>query len=293
MQEAVETYTVERIMSNPYFLKLNQFEGPLDLLLHLIKVNEIDIFNIDIFLLTSQYLDYLRLLKFQDLGDAAEFLEMAATLIEIKSRMLLPHTARRGEGDFDEDDPRRSLQERLIEYERIRQASEHLGARPMEGLQIQVSQEWQRLEPTFSLIEAPLTGDPMRLVVLYEQMLREFADRKPTVKVTANQHVVTVEEKAEELQKLLGTVNFALFQGFYPKFQSRYELVVYILAVLELSRWGKLKVYQQELLGPLWIYRIGYDEALLPLTSEERQKILRNAVPEATPAHAPETVNEG
>ena len=261
-------------MTNAYFLKLDQFEGPLDLLLHLIKVNEIDVFNIDIFLLTTQYLDYLRLIKFKDLADAAEFLEMAASLIEIKSRMLLPHNDRkRREEGMDDDDPRRTLQERLIEYEKIKKAAEHLGSRPMEGLQIQVSQEWQRLEPMYSDIEAPLTGDPMRLIVLYEQMLRDLADRKPTARVTAKSHMVSVEEKIEELEQLLKTLNFALFQGFYPQFQSRYELVVYILAVLELSKWGKLRVYQQDLLGPMWIYRGDFDEQLLPISFEEKQSL--------------------
>ena len=257
-------------MNSNYQLKLNQFEGPLDLLLHLIKVNEIDIFNIDIFRLTTQYLEYLRLIKFDDLGDAGEFLEMAATLIEIKSRMLLPRDEKKAEDLLGEEDPRRSLQERLLEYEKFKQAAEELSVRPHYGIAIQTSQEWRRLEPLYEDIEGPLIGDPASLVILYEQMLRSLATRKPPVRVEAKTHMVTVEQKIEELGRLLETVNFALFQGFYKRFQSRYELVVYILAVLELSKWGKLKTYQQELNGPLWIYRSTFDEGLLPAAREGR-----------------------
>lgn len=276
-------------MASGYYLKLEQFEGPLDLLLHLIKVNEIDIFNIDIFLLTSQYLKYLRLLKYDDLGDAGEFLEMAATLIEIKSRMLLPNAnEKKAEEELAEDDPRRTLQERLIEYEKFKLAAEHLSVLPQIGLQVQTNFEWQRIEPMFADLEAPLIGDVTSLVVLYEQMLRELAERKPPAKVHAKMHMVTVEQKIVELTRLLETVNFALFQGFYKKFASRYELVVHILAVLELSKWGKLKIYQQEASGPIWIYRSGFDEALLPVSRDSQDRPAQPFLPE--PAVLPEAV---
>ena len=87
---------------------------------------------------------------------------------------------------------------------------------------------------------------------------------------------MSVEEKIEELQGILDTLEFALFQGFYKRFESRYELVVYILAVLELVKWNKAKVYQRELLGPLWLYRYDLDESRLPLSQEERERILRD-----------------
>lgn len=268
-------------MSSGYFLKLEQFEGPLDLLLHLIKVNEIDIFNIDIFLLTSQYLKYLRLLKYNDLSDAGEFLEMAATLIEIKSRMLLPNTSEKKlEDELLEDDPRKTLQDRLIEYEKYKLAAEHLSVLPQIGVQIQTNFEYQRLEPLYADLEVPLIGDVASLVVLYEQMLRDLAERKPPAKVSAKMHMVTVEQKIVELSRLLETVNFALFQGFYKKFASRYELVVHILAVLELSKWGKLKIYQQDAYGPMWIYRSGFDEALLPVSREGQERHVPHLLPE-------------
>jgi segregation and condensation protein A len=262
-------------MTTSYHLKLRQFEGPLDLLLHLIKINEINIFNIDIYLLTTKYLEYLRLMEFRDLAEAGEFLEMAASLIEIKSRMLIPNEDSTKEGDeLAEDDPRKSLQDRLIELERFRAAAAFLEQAPQLGVEIMTNSEWKRLEPHFSDVEAPLKGDSATLVVLYEQMLRDFSERKPETKVQAKMHMVSVEEKIDELQRILDTLNFALFQGFYKRFASRYELVVYILAVLELVKWHKAKVYQGEMLGPLWVYKSDLDEERLPLSYEERQRLI-------------------
>lgn len=255
-------------MTSKYFVQLDHFEGPLDLLLHLIKIHEIDIFDIDIFLLTTQYLAYLRLVKFDDLGDAGAFLEMAATLVEIKSRMLLPiEKTEAADGTILDDDPRRSLQARLIAYEAFRNAASSLGALPQVGVQIQTNSEWNRLEPLYEDIEAPLTGDPATLVVLYEILLRKLSERKPA-KVEAKTHLVSVEEVIERLDKQLETVRFSLFQGLYHEFGSRYELVVYVLAVLELVKMGKFKVYQQEMFGPMWVYQSGMDEKALPVQME-------------------------
>jgi segregation and condensation protein A len=271
-------------MASSYFLKLNQYEGPLDLLLNLIKDNEIDIFNIDIFLLTNQYLEYLRHIHFKDLQDAGEFLEMAATLIEIKSRALLPIEERqKSDDDLEEEDPLKSLQQRLIQYERFRAVADHFALMPQLGVEIHTNQEWQRLEPEYADLEVPIKGDAATLIVLYENLLRHLPERR-AVKVEAKMHAISVEEKVDELTELLSRLNFALFQGFYKKFASRYELVVYLLAVLEMTRWKKLKVYQHDALGPLWLYRMGFDEANLPLTREEKSRLLENVhLPEETP----------
>lgn len=265
-------------MTAAYYLKLQQFEGPLDLLLHLIRVNEIDIFNIDIFFLTSQYLTYLRTLQYEDLADASEFLEMAATLIEIKTRMLLPGQEKSEEEGLEEEDPRQNLQERLIAYEQFKRAAEMLAQFPRFGDQVRTNCEWQRLEPSFEDIEAPLEGNPASLVILYEQMLQQLAERKPPAKVEAKTHLVTVEQKIAELTKLLETVKFALFQGFYKKFRSRYELVVYILAALELSKGGSIKLYQQDANGPLWLYRSDFDTKGLPIAPMEEARPLESDV---------------
>jgi segregation and condensation protein A len=262
------------LMATTFHLKLQQFEGPLDLLLHLIKINEINVFNIDVYLLTTKYLEYLRLMKFKDLGEAGEFLEMAATLIEIKSRMLIPNEDTTDDIDeLDESDPRRSLQERLVEYEIFRNAAAYFEQAPQVGVEIMTNQEWKRLEPHYEDVEAPLSGDQHTLVVLYEQLLKEMAERKPVARVEAKTHLVSVQDKIDELHKALETLNFALFQGFYGKFESRYELVVYILAVLELVKWDKARVYQRDLLGPLWLYRPDIDPQKLPISDTEKTEL--------------------
>lgn len=263
-------------MAANYYLKLDQFEGPLDLLLHLIKVNEIDIFNIDIFLLTTQYLEYLRAIKYDDLGTAGEFIEMAATLVQMKTKMLLPTNEQEGKDDgLEDEDPQKTLQQRLIAYEKFKGASEFLGGRPRYDLILKTGNESERLAPKYDHIEAPLEGDSASLVILYEQMLSKLSERKPPAKVEAKTHMVTLEQKIEELSNLIETVKFALFQGFYKKFRSRYELVIYVLAALELSKNGKIRILQQDINGPLWLYRSDFDQSKLPI--QHSQEISQNS----------------
>jgi segregation and condensation protein A len=252
-------------MSVNYFVKTDQFEGPLDLLLHLIRVHEIDIFAIDVLVLTREYLAYLRLMKFDDLQQAGEFIEMAATLIEIKTRMLLPHDEKTlGDDVGEDDDPVKTLQERLIQYEMFRNAAEHFSQMPQMGVEIQTNNEFSRLEPLYEHIESPLTGEAATLVVLYEQMLRALAERK-NAKVTAKVHRISVEETIEKVHQEIEQTRFMLFQGLFNRLQSRDELVVHIMATLELVKMKRINVYQQDNFGPLWLYRYDCDESVLPL----------------------------
>lgn len=254
-------------MSVDYFVKTSRFEGPLDLLLHLIRVHEIDIFDIDIYRLTQEYLNYLRLMEFNDLQQAGEFLEMAATLIEIKSKMLLPHEEKQqGEENLEEDDPIKSLQERLQLYETFRNVADHFNQMPQMGVEIQTNNEWNRLMPVYEHVEAPLTGEAATLVVLYEQMLRGLSERRKS-KVTAKKHRITVDETIERLGAEIENTRFALFQGLFNRLESRDELVVHILAMLELVKMKRIKLYQQDIFGPIWMYRVDLDESVLPVRS--------------------------
>lgn len=257
-------------MSSEYFVKLDRFEGPLDLLLHLIKVHEIDIFAIDIFKLSTEYLGYLRLVKFDDLSEAGEFVAMGATLIEIKSRSLLPTEERKIVNEEGlEEDPLKSLQDRLLQYEMIRRAAEWFSQCPQMGVEIQTGHEHMRLAEVFKDVETPLEGDPARLIILYDQILRELSDRKSN-KIEAKTHGITLEQTIERFAEYIETVRFGMFQGLYNKFRSRYDLVVHLMAVLELAKQNTLKIYQQDMMGPLWFYRNDLDQSVLPLEQPSR-----------------------
>ena len=261
-----------------YLVKLNHFEGPLDLLLHLIKENEIDIFNIDIFVLTQEYLNYLRLMEFNDLKDATDFLRMAAQLIEIKSRSLLPNE---NDSETDDDDSikdKEQLQEILIARAEMLEAVPLFESRFTSYQSVHTNFEWKRLQPFYEDVQQPLRMEVASLVVLYEHLLRTLPDKK-AVKVEAKLHKVSIDEKIQELTILLNKLKFALFQGFYTKFASRYELVVYILSVLEMVRWGKLNMYQQEMKGPIWLYLPNFKVEDLPLTREQKATLLENNYP--------------
>jgi segregation and condensation protein A len=254
-------------MSSEYFVKLDRFEGPLDLLLHLIRVHEIDIFAIDIFRLTTEYLAYLRLVKFDDISEAGEFVAMGATLIEIKSRSLLPSEDRKVlNEDGVEEDPLKTLQDRLLQYEMIRRAAEWFSQCPQMGVEIQTGHEHERLAEVFKDVETPLEGDPARLIIMFDQIMRDLADRKAN-KIEAKTHGITLEQTIERFGEYIQTVRFGMFQGLYNKFRSRYDMVVHLMAVLELSKQHKLKIYQQDMMGPLWFYRYDLDETVLPLAS--------------------------
>ena len=253
-------------MSSNYFVKLEQFEGPLDLLLHLIRVHELNIFQIDLFVLTSQYLDYLRLMNFRDLKDAAAFMEMAATLIEIKSSHLLPNEAT-GEGEDgeleEEEDPATTLQRRLFEYDTFRKAAEFLMEKPVGGGLVAGNSEWRRIAPFYEHLESPLRGDPSTLLVLYEQMLSSLAEKRP-VTVKAVTESLTVEQVINKIKEYVEKLGFIMFQKLMPKMESRYELVANILAILQLVRDRELKLYQEEMHGPIWLYTKRLSEKDLP-----------------------------
>lgn len=256
-------------MTTPYVLRLDAFEGPLDLLLHLIRVHEIDIFKIDVLLLTTQYLNYLRMVKFRDLNQAAEFIQMAASLIEMKSRQLLPGTEEglnQGE-DGEDEDPAVVLQRRLLEYDKFRKAALFLSGGTQLGVQVQTSCEWQRLSPEYEHIVGPLKGDVATLIALFEQTLKDFAARKPP-RIEAKTHRISVEETIELLSKYLEQVKFTLFQSMFHRFKDRYEYVANILAMLDLTKVGNLRTYQQKLMGPLWLYQAELEAQKLPFMKD-------------------------
>lgn len=248
-------------MATGYFLKLNRFEGPLDLLLYLIKLNEMDIFEVNLAQLAEQYLSHLRLIQFSDLKDASAFLVMGATLCEIKTRRLLPNTDKKeGDGDENEIDLEAQLKERLIEYQKYREAGEFFSSidKQTDATYSPVG-EWERLEKEYGDRISPLLGDTAVLVVLYEQLLSALMERKP-IRVKTNKEMITIERVIEKMLEYLKTTEVLLFQGMYSNIKTRYELIAHILALLQLLKQvTTLRCYQETQYGPLWIY--WYDEA--------------------------------
>ncbi len=243
-------------MSGTFAVKLEQFEGPLDLLLHLTKVNEIDIFKVDLLYLAQQYFAFLRLVDFRDLAAAGDFLHIAATLLEIKSRRLIPrgqpHSAEPS-SLTDTDDSQQELKQRLLVYYHIQQAAQYLGDRYLRDFNYG-NEEWARLQqqPSFQA-RTTARGDRWMLPVLYEQLLTAVAarhDRVPQAKLQK----IKIETIMQRLLKKLQQVGFVSFQEFYPQIGSRFELAVYFIAALELARCGELLLHQEETDGLLWLY---------------------------------------
>jgi segregation and condensation protein A len=221
-----------------YTFRLEGFEGPLDLLLHLIQKNELDIFNIPIALITEQYLEYLQLMKVLNLDIAGEYLLMASTLLHIKSRMLLPLSSE-GEKEEEEEDPRAELVRRLLEYQKYKQAAGELEKRPLLDRDVFI-----RLTPTES--QEP---EEERIEVNLFELLEAFQEVLKRVKPEAVHEVtlehLSVEDKIQEILALLEKENRSMaFHRLFPEQPSRRVVVVTLLAILELVKMKRIRIFQ-------------------------------------------------
>jgi segregation and condensation protein A len=195
-----------------YTFRLEGFEGPLDLLLHLIQKNELDIFNIPIALITEQYLEYLQLMKVLNLDIAGEYLLMASTLLHIKSKMLLPKSS---EGEEEEgEDPRAELVRRLLEYQKYKQAAGELEKKPM--LDRDVFIRWIPLEPGEKTEEERIEVNLFDLLEAFRQVLERV--KPETIHEVVLEHL-SVEDKIEEILTILGRENRNM--AFHRFFLSR------------------------------------------------------------------------
>ena len=220
-----------------YRVRLPAFEGPLYLLLHLIRVNEMNVFDIPIVEITTQYQEYLDLMRALDLEIAGEFLVMAATLIHIKSRMLLPRDPEPA-GEASED-PRAELTRQLIEYQRIKQAAEKLQA--LESVRGLV---WNRPDRVFEEFE----GEEMLVVDLYailgamKSVLGRLAARE---RLALRAEEYSVQEKVEWISALLAPGSPVSFLGLIAPMKARGEIIATFLALLELARQRRIVALQR------------------------------------------------
>jgi segregation and condensation protein A len=224
---------------NACAVKLQAFEGPLDLLLHLIRLNEVDVTDIPIAEIAAQYAEYVALMQELDLDVAGEYLLMAATLAWIKSRMLLPPS----EGEADEGpDPRAELVARLLEYQRYKEVSEQLGERTLEGRDVFAARA-PELEP------APEEERPLAvsLVALLEAFRRVLARAGGSGRHEVSTEPVSVRERMLVVMKALAEHESLDFERIFEldaEARTRPLLIATFLAILELVRLGVLRVYQ-------------------------------------------------
>jgi segregation and condensation protein A len=239
-----------------YTVKLDIFEGPLDLLLYLIRKNEVDIYDIPIALITEQYLEYLDLMTVLNLDIAGDFLVMAATLAKIKSKMLLPPSVDSEEGE-EEDDPRAELMEHLLEYQQYKEVADRLKNRELLEkdifTRIQIEEHIPELDKNSAVIEASLFDlvDALKKVIERKDLpgnLMEVAVEK-----------ISVREKIGEILSTVKKNQQIIFQSLFDGLSTKYEIVVAFLALLELIRLRAIKVFQVHPHGEIRIIALDRD----------------------------------
>jgi segregation and condensation protein A len=233
-----------------YTVTLVGFTGPLDLLIHLIKKNEVNVYDIPIALITAQYLEYLDLIEELNLDLAGDFIVMAATLIHIKSRMLLPRPDPSQEDA--EEDPRDILVNRLLEYQKFKAAANLLHER--EELR---SAQWQRPDERVAGIagedyEAEVEVDLFSLMAAFKAVL-DRAKQRPNVNIPGAQ--VSIEECIRRLLARLSETEACGFEDLFEDADTRQGLIVTFLALLEMIRTRLVKVFQAGMFGAIRVYR--------------------------------------
>jgi len=230
-----------------YRLRLDSFEGPLDLLLHLIRLNEVDIYDIPIAAIPDQYVEYLDMMRELDLDIASEFMLVAATLIEIKSRMLLPTDP---DAEEPEEDPRFELIEQILEYKKYKDLSGHLGERAdSESLIFQrTSKEEIDVETGEPLLEASV----FELLEAFKRVLEYTAEE--TFREIALDDV-SVEEQIEDIrQRLREKNNMLLDEIFEGRVRTKSILIATFLALLELIRLEEVAARQKKQHGEIRLF---------------------------------------
>lgn len=251
-----------------YKVRLELFEGPLDLLLYLVKKEHLNIYDIPIARITEQYLAYLELMKLLDLNIAGDFLVMAATLLQIKSKMLLP--AEVEAAPLEEQDPRAELVKRLLEYEKYKQIAETLRQKEIAQQQVFKRPKMEEALPLdkseihfeasiFDLINAFTKAlDQVPKDLFYEVIKDEF----------------TIEEKTRQILHLLLVAPMLTISELFNSAKNKIEVIVTFLAVLELIRIKEVVIYQKDMFGEIEICRNNQNIILYekPDTTEVNQE---------------------
>ena len=252
--------------------KLDNFEGPLDLLLHLIEKNKVSIYDIPIVLITEQYLEYVNQMDHEDLDVVSDFLVMAATLLDIKSRMLLPKVEK--EEEEDEEDPRAELVRRLLEYKMYKYMSYELKDKMDDASGVyfrepdvprEVLQYREPVDPSELL--AGLTLE--KLNAIYQSIIRRQDDRRDPIRSQfgkIEKEEVSLSDKMLEMKEFAKTHRKFSFRDLLKKQCSKVQVIVTFLSVLELIKMGHIHVVQEEIFDDIQIHVVTEPETWKNLT---------------------------
>ena len=238
-------------METDYKVKLEVFEGPLDLLLYLIKRDEIDIYDISIERITRQYLEYLQAFKELKIDIAGEFVVMAANLIYLKSRSLLPLDQQPPEEDADEDDPRWDLIRQLIEYKKFKEAAAQLHDRAL------VQERLFTRDGGSPPLDAPLPLDEVgifQLIHAFQEVIKRVEAREDLREIFGERF--SVSDKIEKILERVNSGTPVRFSELFGQIVSRVEIVVTFLALLELIRLNQVRALQPKMFDEIQIAAI-------------------------------------
>lgn len=233
-----------------YVVRLEAFEGPMDLLLYLIQREEMDIYDIPIARITEQYLAHVTAMERLDLHPAGEFVVMAATLMRIKARMLLPHQR---QGEDKEEDPRQELVQRLLEYKKFKEAARKLEAAEHERLQ-----RFTRPLDQGLLGEMKELGDEITFEVALPQIMKALSDVLSRFEEVTTHQVelepVALEDKVAALRQRLAERGRLAWSELFDGVRSRIDVIVTFMAMLELAKGGALRLQQADNFSELWLW---------------------------------------
>lgn len=230
-----------------YKIKLDVFEGPLDLLLYLIKKNEVNIYDIPISKILDQYLECIRLMKLLDLNVAGEFIVMAATLIQIKSKMLLPAEEHPPEEELEELDPREELVRKLLEYKKFKEAA----------MLLRTKEEYRREH--FVRMQKEMVQDGVYFEASLFDLISAFTKALKDIPKELFLEVIkdefTVEKKVHDILHLLVEKPQLVLSDLFGRAKNKLEIIATFLAILELIRLREVVIIQKELFGDINIIR--------------------------------------
>jgi segregation and condensation protein A len=254
---------MEETSPQNYRINLDIFEGPLDLLLHLIKKNDLDIVNIPISKLLDEYLEYLALAKELNIDIAGDFILMASELTHIKSKILLPEE--KGEDEEEGPDPREELMRKLLEYQRYKEVAQELGQRNLLGREVfHKPIEKEKSDLGIETVEA----DTLNLLLSFQKILKRMPEQK--AHEIQMDRGVSIAERINEIVELLKDKEKVIFDSLFESAKTRTDLITTFLAILEMAKLKMIDVIQGHSYETIFLIPHLVDEKL-NLMSKERE----------------------